>query len=102
MSHFDEFWNRAASAAQTAASATKRAANSAKLSIAIAAEEEIEVTMIGLCTDICVVSNALLIKAYLPEIPVKVVASCCAGVTPASHEAALTTMQMCQVKIENN
>ena len=69
---------------------------------AIAAEEEIEVTLIGLCTDICVVSNALLIKAYLPEIPVKVVASCCAGVTPASHEAALTTMQMCQVKIENN
>ena len=69
---------------------------------AIAAEEEIEVTLIGLCTDICVVSNALLIKAYLPEIPVKVVASCCAGVTPASHEAALTTMQMCQVKIESN
>ncbi len=67
---------------------------------AIAAEEEIEVTLIGLCTDICVVSNALLIKAFLPEIPVKVVASCCAGVTPASHEAALTTMQMCQVKIE--
>ena len=67
---------------------------------AIAAEEEIEVTLIGLCTDICVVSNALLIKAFLPEIPVKVVASCCAGVTPASHEAALTTMQMCQVKVE--
>ena len=69
---------------------------------AIAAKEEIEVTLVGLCTDICVVSNALLIKAYLPEIPVKVVASCCAGVTPASHEAALTTMQMCQVKIESN
>jgi len=67
---------------------------------AIAAEEEIEVTLIGLCTDICVVSNALLIKAFLPEISVKVVASCCAGVTPASHEAALTTMQMCQVKVE--
>ena len=69
---------------------------------AIAAEEEIEVTLIGLCTDICVVSNALLIKAYLPEIPVKVVASCCAGVTPGSHEAALATMQMCQIKIESN
>lgn len=69
---------------------------------AIAEKEEIEVTLVGLCTDICVVSNALLIKAYLPEIPVKVIASCCAGVTPASHEAALTTMQMCQIKIENN
>lgn len=67
---------------------------------AIAEKEEIEVTLVGLCTDICVVSNALLIKAYLPEIPVKVIASCCAGVTPASHEAALTTMQMCQIKVE--
>lgn len=66
----------------------------------IAEKEEIEVTLVGLCTDICVVSNALLIKAYLPEIPVKVIASCCAGVTPESHEAALKTMQMCQIKIE--
>lgn len=66
---------------------------------AIAAQEEVEVTLIGLCTDICVVSNALLIKAYLPETPVKVIASCCAGVTPASHEAALTTMKMCQVGV---
>ena len=66
---------------------------------AIAAQEEVEVTLIGLCTDICVVSNALLIKAYLPETPVKVIASCCAGVTPASHEAALTTMKMCQVEV---
>lgn len=65
----------------------------------LAAEEEIEVTLIGLCTDICVVSNALMIKAYLSEVPVKVVASCCAGVTPESHEAALTTMKMCQVEV---
>lgn len=65
----------------------------------IAAKEEIEVTLIGLCTDICVVSNALLIKAYIPEVEVKVVASCCAGVTPESHEAALTTMKMCQIEI---
>ncbi len=62
-------------------------------------KEELEVTLIGLCTDICVVSNALLIKAYLPETPVKVIAACCAGVTPASHEAALTTMKMCQVEV---
>lgn len=66
---------------------------------AIAEKEDIEVTLIGLCTDICVVSNALLIKAYLPEIPVRVIASCCAGVTPESHEAALKTMAMCQVKV---
>lgn len=66
---------------------------------AIAEKEEIRVTLIGLCTDICVVSNALLIKAFLPEIPVRVVAACCAGVTPASHEAALTTMKMCQIEV---
>ena len=66
----------------------------------IAEKEDITVTLIGLCTDICVVSNALLIKAYLPEIPVKVIASCCAGVTPESHEAALTTMKMCQVQVK--
>ena len=66
---------------------------------AIAEKEDIEVTLIGLCTDICVVSNALLIKAYVPEIPVRVIASCCAGVTPESHEAALKTMAMCQVKV---
>ena len=51
-------------------------------------------------TDICVVSNALLIKAALPETPVRVIGSCCAGVTPESHRAALETMKMCQVKIE--
>ena len=54
---------------------------------------------IGLCTDICVVSNALIIKATFPEIKVTVDASCCAGVTPESHEAALTTMKMCQVEV---
>lgn len=65
----------------------------------ITEKEEVEVTLVGLCTDICVVSNALLIKAYLPEISVKVIASCCAGVTPESHKAALTTMKMCQVEV---
>ena len=58
-----------------------------------------EVEIIGLCTDICVVSNALLIKATYPEIKVTVDASCCAGVTPESHTAALTTMKMCQVEV---
>ena len=58
-----------------------------------------EVELIGLCTDICVVSNALMLKAIFPEIKVSVDASCCAGVTPESHEAALTTMKMCQVEV---
>ena len=58
-----------------------------------------EVELIGLCTDICVVSNALLIKARFPEREVSVDSSCCAGVTPATHEAALTTMKMCQINI---
>lgn len=58
-----------------------------------------EVEMVGLCTDICVVSNALILKATYPEIKVTVDASCCAGVTPESHAAALTTMKMCQVEV---
>lgn len=58
-----------------------------------------DVEIVGLCTDICVVSNALIIKATYPEIPVRVDANCCAGVTPESHNAALTTMKMCQVEI---
>ncbi|MBQ7944426.1 MAG: cysteine hydrolase [Lachnospiraceae bacterium] len=58
-----------------------------------------EVELVGLCTDICVVSNALIIKATFPEIEVSVDASCCAGVTPESHAAALATMKMCQVKV---
>ena len=63
--------------------------------------QEIEIELIGLCTDICVVSNALLIKASFLETKVSVDASCCAGVTPDSHNAALTTMKMCQVKVIN-
>ena len=63
-------------------------------------EEGIEIELIGLCTDICVVSNALLLKATLPETPISCDASCCAGVTPAKHEAALETMRSCQIKIK--
>lgn len=58
-----------------------------------------EVELIGLCTDICVVSNALIIKATFPDAAVTVDSTCCAGVTPATHEAALKTMAMCQVDI---
>lgn len=60
-----------------------------------------EVELCGLCTDICVISNALLIKAFLPEVPIVVDASCCAGVTPKSHENALQAMKMCQIRITN-
>lgn len=66
-----------------------------------AAGEEFEVELIGLCTDICVVSNALVIKSMLPEVPLKVDAACCAGVSPETHNAALTVMRCCQVEIEN-
>lgn len=55
--------------------------------------------MVGLCTDICVVSNALILKAEFPEVKITVDASCCAGVTPESHEAALLTMKMCQIDV---
>ena len=58
-----------------------------------------EVEIVGLCTDICVISNALIIKATFPDASVKVDANCCAGVTAESHEAALKTMAMCQVEI---
>ncbi len=61
--------------------------------------EEIEIELVGLCTDICVVTNALLLKTKLPETKIKVDAACCAGVTPESHEAALLTMKMCQVEV---
>jgi len=64
---------------------------------ATAGEEDFTVTLIGLCTDICVVSNALLLKAHFPEHTIAVDAACCAGVTPESHAAALQTMQMCQI-----
>lgn len=58
-----------------------------------------EILLIGVCTDICVISNALLLKAYLPEVPVKVAASCCAGVTPEQHAQALEAMKPCQIEI---
>ena len=61
---------------------------------------EIEIELIGLCTDICVVSNALLLKARFHEVPIKVDSSCCAGVTPEKHEAALETMRSCQIIVE--
>lgn len=65
-------------------------------------KEDIEsIELIGLCTDICVISNAMIIKAYLPETPIEIDASCCAGVTPESHNRALDAMVVCQIKITN-
>lgn len=59
------------------------------------------ITLVGVCTDICVISNAMLLKSFMPEVPIIVDASCCAGVTPESHENALKAMEVCQIKIEN-
>ena len=68
---------------------------------ALSEKEEIELELIGLCTDICVVSNALLLKAAMPEVRIFVDASCCAGVTPEKHLAALETMRSCQIRVIN-
>ena len=59
-----------------------------------------EIELVGLCTAICVISNAMLIKAALPEVNVTVDSSCCAGVTPESHENALSAMKMCQITVK--
>lgn len=65
-------------------------------------ENDIEsITFIGLCTDICVISNAMVVKAFYPEIPLIVDAKACAGVTPESHKNALSAMKMCQIKVIN-
>lgn len=61
--------------------------------------DDLSVEMIGLCTDICVVTNALLLKTAFPELPITVDSTCCAGVTPQKHEAALETMRSCQINI---
>ena len=59
------------------------------------------VTLVGLCTDICAISNAMLIKAFLPEVQVIIDAACCAGVTPESHKNALEAMKVCQIRVDN-
>lgn len=84
----------------------KPAFGSTKLAEVLAAEVEkggsaasTEIEIVGLCTDICVVSNALIIKAALPEVSVSVDSSCCAGVTPEKHAAALETLRSCQIAV---
>lgn len=61
-----------------------------------------EIELCGLCTDICVISNALLLKTFMPEVPIYVDADCCAGVTLESHKNALKAMKMCQIYIKNS
>ena len=58
-----------------------------------------EIEFVGLCTDICVISNALLLKAFLPDVKISIDASCCAGVTPESHKNALEAMKMCHIEV---
>ena len=60
-----------------------------------------EIMLVGLCTDICVISNALLLKAFYPEKKITIDARCCAGVTPESHQNALSAMKMCHIDIIN-
>lgn len=75
---------------------------SAALPQVLAEEESIEsITFAGLCTDICVISNAMVTKAFFPEIPLFVDAKACAGVTPESHKNALAAMKMCQITVIN-
>ncbi|MBR1823029.1 MAG: cysteine hydrolase [Ruminococcus sp.] len=67
---------------------------------AVGKDEDIEeIQLIGVCTDICVISNAMILKAAFPEVPIKIIADCCAGVTPESHNNALEAMKMCQMEV---
>ena len=68
---------------------------------AVSKIEADEIELVGLCTDICVISNAMILKAAFPEVILAVDASCCAGVTPESHATALAAMKMCQIEIRN-
>lgn len=72
-----------------------------KLLMMNAMEHVDSITFVGLCTDICVISNAMVTKAFLPEVPIIVDAACCAGVTPERHKNALEAMKCCQIIIEN-
>ncbi len=65
-----------------------------------AGDEDFSIELVGLCTDICVVSNALILKANFPQREISVDSACCAGVTPESHESALSVMRMCQINVK--
>lgn len=78
----------------------KKTFGSVKLAQYVKKHKFDSVEIVGLCTDICVVSNALMIKAYCPEIDIAIDSNCCAGVTVESHEYALKTMQSCQIEVK--
>ena len=64
-------------------------------------DDNIEIEIVGLCTDICVISNALILRSYVPNVKITVDASCCAGTTPEKHRAALDVMESCLIKVIN-
>lgn len=71
------------------------------LPFAVGRDENIEeIRIAGVCTDICVISNAMILKSAFPEVPVRVIADCCAGVTPETHRTALEAMKACQIIVE--
>lgn len=70
-----------------------------RLILQAAGQEKFDIQLVGLCTDICVVSNALILKAAFPEAEITVDSACCAGVTPHTHAAALETMRCCQITV---
>ena len=89
-------------ALRTTEAIDKRTFGSSALPQVLAKEEKIDsITFVGLCTDICVISNVMLTKAFFPEVPLFVDAKACAGVTPQSHKNALEAMKVCQVTIVN-
>ena len=67
---------------------------------ALSEKEELELEIVGLCTDICVISNALMLKAFMPEVKISLDPACCAGVSPESHDAAVLAMKCCQIEIQ--
>ena len=90
-----------ASYAENAVVLDKPTFGSRELGQLLAEEGQVgKITFIGLCTDICVISNALLAKAFLPEAEIVVEAGCCAGVTPESHRNALAAMEVCQITVK--
>lgn len=94
-----DVWN--ASADKNAIIIDKPTFGSTELAQMLSQKQYERITLIGLCTDICVISNALNIKALLWETPIVVDANCCAGVTPESHTQALNAMKMCQIDVLN-
>ena len=70
--------------------------------IRIAQDEEVTITLVGTCTDICVVSNALILKNVFPDYTIEVMENLCAGTSPENHMAAIDVMKSCQVEINNS